>query len=71
MFGYGLEEIKNQSIRSIVHPDDIERVMKIHKGRLEGNKVPGCYEFKGIRKDGSLFFILKWMSLPLKKPGKA
>ena len=57
MFGYGLEEIKNQSIRSIVHPDDIERVMKIHKGRLEGNKLPGRYEFKGIRKDGSLFYL--------------
>lgn len=57
MFGYGLEEIKNQSLRSIVHPDDIERVMKIHKGRPEGNKVPGRYEFKGIRKDGSLFYL--------------
>ena len=57
MFGYSLEEIKNQSIRSIVHPDDIERITKNHKGRLEGNKVPGRYEFKGIRKDGSLFYL--------------
>ncbi|MCX6562279.1 MAG: PAS domain S-box protein [Candidatus Aminicenantes bacterium] len=57
MFGYSLEEIKNQSIRSIVHPDDIERITKNHKGRLEGNKVPGRYEFKGIRKDGSIFYL--------------
>ena len=57
MFGYSLEEIKNQSIRSIVHPDDIDRITKNHKGRQEGNKVPGRYEFKGIRKDGSLFYL--------------
>jgi len=69
MFGYGLEEIKNQSLRSIVHPDDIERVMKIHKGRLKGNKVPGRYEFKGIRKDGSLFY-LEVAVVTLKEAGK-
>ena len=27
--------------------------MKIHKGRLEGKKVPNRYEFKAIKKDGS------------------
>ncbi|MDP2914336.1 MAG: PAS domain S-box protein [Candidatus Aminicenantes bacterium] len=69
MFGYGLEEIKNQSIRSIVHPDDIERVLKIHKGRLNGNKVPGRCEFKGIRKDGSLFY-LEVDVVTLKEAGK-
>jgi len=57
MFGYRAEEMRNQSIQSVVHPDDIERVMKYHKGRLEGKNVPSRYEFKGIKKDGSPIYL--------------
>jgi PAS domain S-box-containing protein/putative nucleotidyltransferase with HDIG domain len=57
LFGYSLAEMKKQSIRSIVHPDDVERVMKYHKGRQEEKKVPSRYEFKGIRKDGSTIYV--------------
>jgi len=57
MFGYKPEEMKNQSIPSVVHPDDVERVMKYHKDRLEGKNVPSRYEFKGIKKDGSPIYI--------------
>lgn len=57
IFGYSVEEIKKQSIRSVVHPDDMERVMAYHKGRLQGKKVPSRYEFKGLRKDGSIIYL--------------
>ena len=57
MFGYRPEEMRNQSIQSVVHPDDVERVMKYHKGRLEGKNVPSRYEFKGIKKDGSPIYL--------------
>jgi PAS domain S-box-containing protein len=56
-FGYSLEEMKKQSIRSVVHPDDVEKVMAYHKGRLQGKKVPLRYEFKGVRKDGSIIYL--------------
>ena len=50
MFGYALEEIGNQPIFSIVHPDDLKNVTKFHKSRIQGNKVPLEYECKGIKK---------------------
>lgn len=57
LFGYSPEELKNMPIQSLVHPDDIDRVMKFHRARLQGKRVPSKYEFKGIRKDGSLIYL--------------
>jgi PAS domain S-box-containing protein len=57
IFGYSVEEMKKQSIRSVVHPDDLERVMGYHKKRLQGKTVPTRYEFRGVRKDGSTIYL--------------
>jgi len=57
IFGYKPEEMRNQSIPSVVHPDDVERVMKYHKDRMEGKSAPSRYEFKGIKKDGSPIYL--------------
>ena len=57
IFGYSMEEMRSQSILSIVHPDDVEKVMTYHRGRLQGKGVPSRYEFKGIRKDGSVIYL--------------
>lgn len=57
IFGYSMEEMRSQSISSIVHSDDVERVMTYHRGRLQGKDVPSRYEFKGIRKDGSVIYL--------------
>jgi PAS domain S-box-containing protein len=57
IFGYSAEEMRKQSIRSVVHPQDIARVMAYHKGRLQGKNVPSRYEFRGMRKDGSVIYL--------------
>ena len=57
MFGYSLEEMKKQSIQSLVHPDDVEMVLKNHKSRMQGKRVPSRYEFRGIRKDDSVIYL--------------
>jgi len=57
IFGYTVEEMKRLSIPSVVHPDDVKRVMSYHKERLQGKKVPSRYEFKGIKKDGSTIYL--------------
>jgi PAS domain S-box-containing protein len=57
LFGYSYEEMKKQSIKSVVHPDDVERVMRIHRKRVQGKKAPSRYEFKGIKKDGSAIYL--------------
>lgn len=57
LFGYSEEELESQSIRSVVHPDDVDRVMQYHNNRIQGKKAPSRYEFKGVKKDGSFIYL--------------
>jgi PAS domain S-box-containing protein len=57
IFGYRAEEMKDKLISSIIHPDDVETVMSYHFARIQGKNVPSRYEFKGIKKDGSVIYI--------------
>ncbi|OPX17629.1 hypothetical protein BXT86_05495 [candidate division WOR-3 bacterium 4484_100] len=57
LFGYSYEEMKNQSINTLVHSDDVEKVMAYHQKRLEGANVPTRYEFRGIKKDGTTIYL--------------
>ena len=70
MFGYSMEEMREQSIESITHKDDVERALGFHHGRIKGEDVPSRYEFRGIRKDGSVFYLELEVVL-LKKDGIA
>jgi len=57
LFGYSMEEMKKQLIQSLVHPDDIARVMRFHEDRIRGKRVASRYEFKGVRKDDSPIYL--------------
>ncbi|MCK4329397.1 PAS domain S-box protein [candidate division WOR-3 bacterium] len=57
LFGYSVKEMRKQSIRSLVHPEDIERVIKFHKERVQGKRVPSRYQFRGVKKDGSTIYL--------------
>jgi len=58
MFGYrNTAEVVNERITLTVHPDDVERVLDINHMRQRGEAAPPRYEFKGIRKDGSIVYI--------------
>jgi PAS domain S-box-containing protein len=57
LYGYSLEEMNDQSVKSLVHPDDFERVTKFHKARIQGKRVPSSYVFKGVRKDGAVRYF--------------
>ncbi len=57
IFGYPPDEIKQHSIRSLVHPDDVEMVMSYHQARMQGREAPTRYEFKGIKKNGKTVFL--------------
>lgn len=70
IFGYPADEIKNLSIFSVVHPDDLEKVRSYHRGRLAGKKVPDRYEFKGTKKDGSIIYV-EVNSAAIKEDGQA
>lgn len=57
LFGYTMDEMKSLSHNNLVHPDDLQKVHKIHKRRFHNKKILAQYEFKGIKKDGSIIYI--------------
>lgn len=58
IFGYGQQdEIVGKPISTVIHPDDREMVASINHGRQNGLHVPSQYEFRGVRKDGTLVSI--------------
>ena len=57
LFGYTPDEIREQSISRLVHPDDLETVLKRHRNRYAGIDVETRYEFAGIKKNGSTIYL--------------
>ena len=56
VFGYRREELEGKTILTLVHPEDRETVIHLHRSRVSGKKVESSYEFKGIKKDGTALF---------------
>jgi len=55
--GYSEQEIIGKPIIDWIHPEDRERVMKIAIARENQEEVPSRYEFRGLRKDGTIIYI--------------
>jgi len=70
LFGYSAEEIKSKTHEILVYPDDFEMVAKYHEKRMQGKEVPSRYEFRGMRKDGSIVNIEIDISEILTKDGE-
>jgi PAS domain S-box-containing protein len=51
------EEVVGKSIRSTIHPDNVEMVTDIINRRQRGESVPSRYEFKGITKKGNTLYV--------------
>jgi PAS domain S-box-containing protein len=58
MFGYDdPKEILGTRLFVTVHPDDYERVMGINRTNKKEEPVPLRYEFKGMRRDGTVIHV--------------
>jgi PAS domain S-box-containing protein len=57
LFGYSEKELESQSIHSVVHPDDLDMVLRYHNRRIQRKEAPSRYEFKGMRKDGTSIYL--------------
>jgi len=58
IFGYeNTDEVVGKSPFIIVHPDDREMVLEYNRKRQAGESVPAKYEFRGIKKDGTVLYI--------------
>ena len=64
MFGYDSDAmILGKGIEVFIAPEDRERVLERSKSRIAGKKVPSRYEYKAIRKNGSIFDVEVVVSL--------
>ncbi|MCJ7523644.1 MAG: PAS domain S-box protein [Candidatus Aminicenantes bacterium] len=70
LFGYSAGEIKGKTYKEFIHPDSFEIISKYHEKRMQSEKIPSRYEFKGIRKDGSIINVEIDVCEILKKAGK-
>jgi two-component system, cell cycle sensor histidine kinase and response regulator CckA len=58
MFGYSIpEEVIGTSVFSVVHPDDQAMVMEYDRRWQRNEPVPSRYEFKGMKRDGTVIYV--------------
>jgi PAS domain S-box-containing protein/putative nucleotidyltransferase with HDIG domain len=57
LLGYSFDEMRKRELRSIVHPDDLDRVVKVRQGLIQGTIGALKHEFRGVRKDGSVVYL--------------
>ncbi|MDA3954901.1 MAG: ATP-binding protein [Bacteroidales bacterium] len=57
LFGYTETEIKNITHRELIHPEDLQMVTGIHDNRVNGQKQPSRYEYRGIKKNKDIIYI--------------
>ena len=58
IFGYeDVDEVIGKAPFMIVHPDDREMVLEHNRKRQMGEPVPSKYEFRGIKKDGTILYV--------------
>jgi len=62
IFGYSMEELLSfgpRAVARLIHPEDRKLVMRRLREGVKGNDVPQRYEFRGLRKDGSV----RWLEI--------
>jgi diguanylate cyclase (GGDEF)-like protein/PAS domain S-box-containing protein len=58
MFGFsGRDEVAGNHVSLIAHPDDREKMAEAIGDWEKGLQEPRLYEFKGIRKDGTMLYV--------------
>ncbi len=59
IFGYQRAEeiLALDSIAPLIDPDERSRVTEIGAARLAGEDVPPCYEYRGVRRDGTVIWL--------------
>lgn len=55
--GYTENELKNAHFSDFIHPDDKDRVIDLHRRRLQGEDTPSEYSFRIITKSGHIVWV--------------
>lgn len=57
LFGYTEREIAGLKMEQLIHPDDVDRVMRYHRDRFQNHLAPTRYEFRGLGKNGETIYL--------------
>lgn len=58
--GYrSLDEVPDREFARLIHPEDVERVLRLHRERMGGNTELSSYEFRLFHKDGGV----RWLKM--------
>jgi len=57
LFGYTIAGMKKQSHDTLIHREDLEKMITYHNKRMKGEKAPDRYELRGIQKNGNEIWI--------------
>ena len=58
LFGYrSADELWGESIEILIAKEDRERILERSRNRMAGRKVPNRYEYKAVRKNGTMFEV--------------
>lgn len=57
LFGYKTDELGSLCVRKIIHPDDLNLVLKYRENKYKGIQAAPSFAFKGQRKDGSAIYV--------------
>ncbi len=55
--GYPMEELINESFVKFIYPEDIEMILENYRKRVDGEDLPGRYQFRLVRKDLSFRWV--------------
>ena len=68
--GYSTKELHGLNIEQLIHPDEKTTILKRHTDRLAGKDVPSRYDFRAVKKDGSIIHVslsgmtIEWQGSP-------
>lgn len=54
-----LDEVPGRESARLIHPEDLEKVLRLHRERMEGNKEHATYQFRILHKDGGV----RWLQM--------
>ncbi len=52
-----LDEVPGRQFARLIHPEDLQKVLRTHRERMKGSREPAVYPLRVLRKDGSVRWV--------------
>ena len=63
IFGYSRNALVGMESLELIYPEDRPMVAELREKRLHGEKAPSVYEVRGMKKDGTIIWLLRSTTL--------